>query len=54
MPVQRAGHPPPDFIDGRRGFGIKLIEIHLAPPCLRTVRPWRRAILWGYCWDGFG
>ena len=42
MPIERKAHPPPDFLEGRRGFGKIPIEIHFAPPHLRSARPWRR------------
>jgi hypothetical protein len=31
MPVQGAGHPPPDFVDRRRGFCVKLVKVHIRP-----------------------
>jgi hypothetical protein len=39
MPIERKHHPPGDLVEGRRGFGSKiLIEIHSTP--LRfAVRP---------------
>src|SRR5437588_8416132 len=31
MPLQRAADPPFDLVDGRRGFCVKLIEVHIRP-----------------------
>src|ERR1700712_1685724 len=62
MPVEGPGHPPLDLVEGRRGLCKIRIEVqvsvqvsvHVSPFAWRSARPWRRAVLWGYCWDGFG
>lgn len=54
VPVERMSHSPPDLIERGWGFGRVAIEIHRVPPSAVPTRPWRRTVLRGYCWSGYG